>query len=408
MSALSRIFSVLLALVSLPAQAQSLKQVAVSLQTATASPGRELAGILLWQVDAAGKAHTGVSGCARFDAAGVRCLDRLEAADALRVASLSKLVTAIGAMRLVETGVLDLDRDVSDYLGFTLRNPAYPDTVISLRMLLSHTSSLRDTALYAMAYPGTLQQLMAAHDWFDAGHLPGRYFTYCNLGYGIVATVMEAATRTRFDTLMRQLVFEPLGVDAAYNWSGFNTGKAAALYRWQDDRWVATIDDFGGKRAVATVMVGDGRGPVPHDYRPGSNGTLFSPQGGLRITLDGLGRIARTLLADGAPLLKPASLKAMMTPAWRFDGGNGDTEGGFYTGFGLGMQLMDDGKAGHFAEAYGLRGGLVVDRARGIAGVYLITGFRRDPSEDPSEMPGLAWPEARALGALLKAERGSR
>ena len=43
-------------------------------------------------------------------------------------------------MRLVEQGKLDLDRDVSDYLGFTLRNPNYPDKAITTRMLLSHTS----------------------------------------------------------------------------------------------------------------------------------------------------------------------------------------------------------------------------------------------------------------------------
>ena len=58
-----------------------------------------------------------------------------------RTASISKTFAAVGAMRLVEQGKLDLDRDVSDYLGFTLRNPNYPDKAITTRMLLSHTSS---------------------------------------------------------------------------------------------------------------------------------------------------------------------------------------------------------------------------------------------------------------------------
>jgi hypothetical protein len=47
--------------------------------------------------------------------------------DAVRIASVSKLVVAIGVMRLVEAGKLDLDRDVSDWLGWPLRNPASPD-----------------------------------------------------------------------------------------------------------------------------------------------------------------------------------------------------------------------------------------------------------------------------------------
>ena len=52
--------------------------------------------------------------------------------DPARVASVSKLVVAVGVMQLVEAGKLDLDRDVSDYLGWKLRNPAFPDRPISL------------------------------------------------------------------------------------------------------------------------------------------------------------------------------------------------------------------------------------------------------------------------------------
>lgn len=66
----------------------------------------------------------------------------LELDSRYRTASISKTFAAIGAMRLVEQGTLDLDRDVSDYLGFTLRNPNYPDQAITTRMLLSHTSSI--------------------------------------------------------------------------------------------------------------------------------------------------------------------------------------------------------------------------------------------------------------------------
>src|SRR5438445_13768425 len=65
---------------------------------------------------------------------------RITANDPVRVASISKLVTTIGVMRLVEAGKLELDADVSRYLGFKLRNPAFPDMPISLRMLVSHRS----------------------------------------------------------------------------------------------------------------------------------------------------------------------------------------------------------------------------------------------------------------------------
>ncbi|MBA3835442.1 MAG: beta-lactamase family protein, partial [Sphingomonas sp.] len=64
--------------------------------------------------------------------------------DPARVASITKLAVAIGVMRLVEQSRLDLDSDVSTRLGWRLRNPAFPDRPITLRMLLSHTSSVRD------------------------------------------------------------------------------------------------------------------------------------------------------------------------------------------------------------------------------------------------------------------------
>src|SRR5687767_12255899 len=64
--------------------------------------------------------------------------------DPVRIASISKTVVAVGVMKLVEQGKLDLDSDVSRLLGWSLRNPAFPDRPVTLRQLLSHTSSIRD------------------------------------------------------------------------------------------------------------------------------------------------------------------------------------------------------------------------------------------------------------------------
>ena len=61
-----------------------------------------------------------------------------------RVASVSKMFTVFTIMQLVEQGKLNLDDDVSKYLGFTLRTPNYPNTPITVSMLASHQSSLRD------------------------------------------------------------------------------------------------------------------------------------------------------------------------------------------------------------------------------------------------------------------------
>ena len=75
---------------------------------------------------------------------------RVTADDPVRIASVSKLVVALGVMRLVEQHKLQLDRDVSDYLGWKLRNPSFPREKITLRMLLGHRSSLTDGAGYVI------------------------------------------------------------------------------------------------------------------------------------------------------------------------------------------------------------------------------------------------------------------
>src|SRR6266496_5126050 len=82
--------------------------------------------------------------------------------DPVRVASVSKLVTTIGVMKLVEAGKLDLTSDVSHWLGWSLRNPAFPDRPITLGMLLSHTSSVREhDDDYVIPLGTSLQSVMA-------------------------------------------------------------------------------------------------------------------------------------------------------------------------------------------------------------------------------------------------------
>ncbi len=325
----------------------------------------------------------------------------------MRVASISKAVVAIGVMRLVEQGRLDLDSDVSRWLGWRLRNPAFPDARVTLRQLLSHTAGIDDGAGYRLPLGKALRDEIPGH-WSAAP--PGTRFSYANFNYGIVASVMEVATGERFDRLMTRLVLAPLRIDAGYNWSGASdaaVARAAVLYRKGKDEtaidptgpWVAQVDDLAGKRPACPVA-SDGGGCNLGDYRPGTNGTLFSPQGGLRISALGLATIGRMLLGngavDGVRLLKPASVSALMTPVWREgQGTSGDTYKGEMRCYGPGLQCLS-GEAGasdqpvagarwwgHLGEAYGLLGGLWVDHDHGRVLVYLITGTGDDPARAP-------------------------
>jgi len=72
----------------------------------------------------------------------------LTAESLFRIASISKSFTATALLQLVEQKRISLDDDVSKLIGFTVRNPAYPDKIITLRLLLSHRSSLNDSQGY--------------------------------------------------------------------------------------------------------------------------------------------------------------------------------------------------------------------------------------------------------------------
>ncbi len=340
--------------------------------------------------------------------------DRLMTVDTpVRVASVSKLITTLGVMRLVESGRLDLDWDVSDYLGWQLRNPAFPDRPITLRLLLSHRSSLTDSGGYFWPLGSRLRDGLNANNW-DAAHGPGGAFSYANLNYGIAAEVMEAATGERFDRLMTRLVFAPLKLDACYNWSGCSSAavaNAAVLYRKGIDEtawnpagpWIAQTDDLHGALPPCLVRIAAPDSPCDlGTYTPGTNGTLFSPQGGVRITPRDLAKIGRMLLnggqLDGTRFLRPATVGAMMTPQWRWaDTPTGETYTGLMRCWGLSMQCFTGDRPGedqplyprrtrwwgHLGDAYGAWTGLWIDPAEGRVYVFAVTGTADDPAKSP-------------------------
>jgi CubicO group peptidase (beta-lactamase class C family) len=265
--------------------------------------------------------------------------------DPVRVASVSKLVVAIGVMKLVEAGKLDLDSDVSSWLGWSLRNQNFPDRPISLRLLLSHTSSVRDhDDQYAIPLGASLQAVMADPRSWDAVNGPGdHYFTYSNMNFPIVASIIERVTGERFDRWMRAQVLEPMKLDACYNWPTCSDDAVAhVVVLFQNGKPVK--DDLGGHRPDCPVSPATDGSCNLETWRAGENGALFAPQGGLRISARGLARVGRMLLnggtIDGTRILSAQSVDTLLTRQWRFDGSNGDTDHGFYCSFGLATQQI--------------------------------------------------------------------
>src|SRR5690606_7260256 len=114
------------------------------------------------------------------------------------------------------------------YLGWPLRNPAFPDQPISLRLLLSHRSSLTDAAGYWQTpLDGSVREILEDPRAWDGQHPPGSYFRYTNLNFPLVAQAMARATGERFVRLMHGLVLEPLAIEACFNWASCNDAAIA-------------------------------------------------------------------------------------------------------------------------------------------------------------------------------------
>ena len=333
--------------------------------------------------------------------------------DPVRVASISKLVTAIAVLRLVDAGLLDLDADVSKALGWRLRHPRYPDVPISLRMLLSHRAGIVDGVDYVLPLDGELAPLLADPKAWDVRHAPGDWFAYANLNYPIVASVIERTTGERFDRAMQRLVFAPLGIEACYNWASCSPGFAARAVVQYRGRQPTKDDHHGRPPACPVEPARDGSCDLSR-WRAGVNGAMFSPQGGLRISARGLATIGRMLLNEGrmprGRLLSRRAFATLTTPLWTWDGTNGDTgsdattgakQAGFICRYGLAVtflatpagecrdDLFGDGRVriGHAGDAYGLRSGLWGDLQRGTGVAYFATDVPVVPSSRSAFTP---------------------
>jgi CubicO group peptidase (beta-lactamase class C family) len=100
---------------------------------------------------------------------------------------------------------------------------------------------------------------------------------------------------------------------------------------------------------------------------------------------------------DGRRILSQQSVDRLLAQGWRFDGTNGVTEGGFYCSYGLASQQIptkvptcadDMGTrgailVGHAGDAYGMKSGLWIDRARGLGIAYFVTGVAEHGRKGP-------------------------
>lgn len=225
--------------------------------------------------------------------------DPMTANHKMRVASISKVLIGMETMRLREKGVVDLDTSIGGYWGVSAVNPRYPDVPVTLRTLLTHTSSLSSLGDDASRSYSAVRSRLANGTGFSAAR-PGdiNSWNYNNYAFGVLGQTIELASGTCMNDLLRRDLFDIMGIDAAF---------AAGDLR--DNSKLVTLVYHGGgvARSVSSQR------PMHMPTTPGASGTYFA--GGLTISAADLGKVTALLANDGRyeglQLMKPETVAQM-------------------------------------------------------------------------------------------------
>lgn len=141
-----------------------------------------------------------------------------------KIASVTKLVTAVAVMKLVEAGRLDLDENIGHVLGnpsYEAAHPSYPQVSVTARMLMTHTAGINDSSQAFVKRKPLRQILDPKENKSKSGFLkkqkPGTKYVYSNFGAGILGSIIESVTGKRLTDAVRELLFDDLDIDAAYD-----------------------------------------------------------------------------------------------------------------------------------------------------------------------------------------------
>lgn len=257
-----------------------------------------------------------------------------------RIASISKSFTSTALMQLVEKEKISLDDDFGDLVGFPIRNPKFPEKKITLRMVLSHTSSINDVNGYFeldVINPAKNPNWQKSYNDYE----PGTQYQYCNLNFNMAGAVLERLTNVRFDTYIRQQIMNPLGLYGGHCVDSLDNARFASLYSYDSKRDTFELQPLAYHPRREEIQ----------NYVMGESTPIFSPTGGMKISAVDLAKYMMMHMNYGksgkVKILNKKSAKTMQTKI-------SDKEG-------YGLALLETNNliqgqhlVGHTGSAYGL------------------------------------------------------
>jgi len=231
-----------------------------------------------------------------------------------RVASVSKVLTALAVMQLVDQGLVRFDDPVQDYLDFAVENPF--DVPVTVRHLLTHTAGFDRRTIGQRSH--SLEGMLPLGEYLRARlspvvRRPGEIFAYSNHGFALAGYLVERVRGKPFGRCAEEHLFRPLGMDhTSFEVDPRLEQRLAAGYQWSGDAWQ----------------------PVAFDY------PMTVPSSSLVTTGRDMARLLVMLLGDGTAgqvrIVEETSLNAMQSIQFTNHGALG-------SGYGFGFFVQDRG-----------------------------------------------------------------
>ena len=288
-----------------------------------------------------------------------------------KVASLTKMITAVGVMRLKEEGKIDLDAPLTyGGEGTPIHNPRFPDTPVTLRQAMSHTSSLLGSAQYITA--PAWEKITEDQNRYFSKYEPGTNYEYANLNGGIMGSAIERTSGQSLNAYMRDAVFAPLGINAAY----------AAHLLPDPEPLSRTYTQEGEVYMKAEKYLEEDRAFYEDTCDPDSH--YRTSVGSLYISLSGMAKIGEVLacggVAGGVRILSPQAAAEMRADQRTVRGSTVIGESPY--GLGVYRFTASDGRVwyGHQGRWVGMLTDLFVEPDTRTAVALVMNGVGRSGS----------------------------
>jgi CubicO group peptidase (beta-lactamase class C family) len=238
-----------------------------------------------------------------------------------RIGSITKTMTALCIMALIDEGRLSLDDRI---VGLLPDVPLHGHAdALTVRHLLTHTGGIGEAP--TMEHVTRIEEVL----WSDAPEVPstveaypngilievppGTKWAYANHGYGLLGEILARKEGMPVDDVLRRRIFEPLGMESSDSFDRPHPDLTTGYHRAPDEEQRVLIERSGGHVPDEEAVDGHNIRMANYQYIRGES---LRAAGAVQSTIYDMGRYASALLRRGGGIVRPETFDAMVAPQW--------------------------------------------------------------------------------------------